>query len=107
MKVLQSFWTATNNGNQVAQVKDLKGNKQKWLVAKQDRLMWEQDKPTDKQLGKANQRGYNVLVFPKRDFGLWYQWRGAGGVVKREKEVAVKVKMNPGGREMGTGGTSL
>ena len=54
---------------------------------------------TDKQLGKANQRGYNVLVLPKRDFGLWYQWRGAGGV--REKEVAVKVKMNPGGK--GTG----
>ena len=38
-------------------------------------------------------------MLPKRDFGLWYQWRGAGGV--REKEVAVKVKMNPGGK--GTG----
>lgn len=53
---------------------------------------------TDKQLGKANQRGYNVLVLPKRDFGLWYQWRGAGGMMSMSSSQQGKNVTMPGGK---------
>jgi hypothetical protein len=61
------------------------------LVAKQHPLRWVVDTPTENQLDLANQKGFNEIVFPKRDFGLWYQWKGRGGMVKREKEVAVSL----------------
>ena len=107
MKVLQSFWTATNNGNQVAQVKDLKGNKQKWLVAKQDRLMWEQENLLTSSWARPTKGVTMSLCSLKGTLGCGTSGGVLVGWWRGRRRWLSRLRWTQGGREMGTGGTSL